>query len=119
MNKQFNIMNIESAQFSIKLTDKAIQVITKALLNKDRNNKILRISVEGGGCSGFKYGLNFVNIIEDNDIICKINNEIKIIIDINSYCCMDETTIDYVIASHGAGFTFSNPNSMQSCGGCG
>jgi len=120
-NMKINMKSIEinNKDFQINLSDKAIEIISKAIKSRERINKILRISLAGSGCSGFKYGLNFVNIVEENDITCDYSNDIKIIIDINSYSCMKNTYIDYVSTSEGSGFTFNNPSSMKACGGCG
>ncbi len=124
MNNNIKVNNNENIEvnnneFQIHLSDKASEIIHKAIQSRERTNKILRISLAGSGCSGFKYGLNFVNMIEENDIICTYSNTIKIIIDINSYSCMKNTYIDYVNTSKGSGFTFNNPSSMKACGGCG
>lgn len=114
-----NNIKINNKEFQIHLSDKASEIISKAIKSRERVNKILRISLAGSGCSGFKYGLNFVNAIEENDIVCEYSTGIKIIIDINSYSCMKNTYIDYVSTSEGSGFTFNNPSSMKACGGCG
>ena len=66
----------------------------------------LRISVQPGGCSGFKYGL----LIE--------NEGFRLFIDPFSAQYINGVTIDYVSSLQGSGFTFKNPNSTGGCG-CG
>jgi len=104
--------------FPINMSNRAVEIIKKSVMDKNREYKILRISVEGGGCSGFKYGLNFVRNIDANDILCRYTKEITIAIDINSYLCMKLTTIDFVTTKEGSGFVFQNPSATDSCNGC-
>jgi len=113
-----NITRIDINQFPITFSQNALKVIEKALSSKVRKNKILRISVEGGGCSGFKYGLNFIANMEDDDILCQYTSIINVVIDINTYLCMKNTTVDFIKTNNGSGFTFTNPNSLSACTGC-
>jgi iron-sulfur cluster assembly protein len=111
-------IQVDWADFPINLSDVSVTVIEKALKNKNRNNKILRVSVKGGGCSGFKYRLNFVTDIFCNDICCHYNKNICFVIDINTYSCIKNTTIDFANTETGSGFVFNNPNSLDACNGC-
>ena len=113
-----NITTIDIDKCPIVFSENALKVINKALLNKSRKNKLLRVSVEGGGCSGFKYGLNFISEADEHDILCKYTDIVHLIIDINSYSCMNNTVIDFVKTNNGSGFTFNNPNALNACTGC-
>jgi iron-sulfur cluster assembly accessory protein len=77
----------------------------------------LRVSVQPGGCSGFKYGLLIEEQSADDDVI--VDQEgIRVFVDPFSAQYLNGVKIDYVTSMQGSGFTFSNPNSTGGCG-CG
>jgi iron-sulfur cluster assembly accessory protein len=77
----------------------------------------LRVSVQPGGCSGFKYGLLIEDQSADDDLI--VDQEgVRIFVDPFSAQYLNGVTIDYVSSMQGSGFTFKNPNSTGGCG-CG
>lgn len=77
----------------------------------------LRVSVQPGGCSGFKYGLLIEDAAAEDDVIVDADG-FRIFIDPFSAQYLNGTTIDYVSSMQGSGFTFSNPNATGGCG-CG
>ena len=77
----------------------------------------LMVSVEGGGCSGFKYNIDFDNNINDEDFIISKDN-LKILIDPVSLQFLNGSVIDYKIELVGSRFVIDNPNAVSSCG-CG
>ena len=77
----------------------------------------LRVSVQPGGCSGFKYGLVIEDKSADDDLTIELEG-IKVFVDPFSAQYLSGTTIDYVTSMQGSGFTFKNPNSTGGCG-CG
>lgn len=77
----------------------------------------LRVSVQPGGCSGFKYGLLIEDQAADDDIILD-QGEFKIFVDPFSAQYLQGVSIDYVSSMQGSGFTFKNPNATGGCG-CG
>jgi iron-sulfur cluster assembly protein len=77
----------------------------------------LRVSVQPGGCSGFKYGLLTEEQAADDDYVLDAEG-VKMFIDPFSAQYLSGTTIDYVSSMQGSGFTFKNPNSTGGCG-CG
>lgn len=77
----------------------------------------LRVSVQPGGCSGFKYGLLIEEQKADDDVIIQ-HEGFNVFVDPFSAQYLDGVTIDYVSSMQGSGFTFSNPNSTGGCG-CG
>jgi len=77
----------------------------------------LRVSVQPGGCSGFKYGLLIEEQPADDDYVLEAEG-VKMFIDPFSAQYLGGTTIDYVSSMQGSGFTFKNPNSTGGCG-CG
>src|SRR5437588_10280453 len=77
----------------------------------------LRVSVQPGGCSGFKYGLLIEDQAADDDVILD-QGEFKVFVDPFSAQYLHGVEIDYVSSMQGSGFTFKNPNSTGGCG-CG
>ena len=96
----------------IEFTDRAKEQIEK-IINEDQLKKFFRISVKGGGCSGFKYDFSFDNKIESEDIIFD-----KAIIDKTSLDIISGSTIDFKKEMIGESFVINNPKASSSCG-CG
>ena len=96
----------------IKFTEKAIKQVNQLVSTKEPGT-YFRISVLGGGCSGFKYDFSFDNNINQEDE--KIKN---IIIDKASLEILRGSEIDFVSELMGTSFKISNPKTKSSCG-CG
>ncbi len=77
----------------------------------------LRVSVQPGGCSGFRYGLLIEEQKADDDLVVT-QEGFNVFVDPFSAQYLDGVTIDYVSSMQGSGFTFSNPNATGGCG-CG
>jgi iron-sulfur cluster assembly protein len=77
----------------------------------------LRVSVQPGGCSGFKYGLLIEDQAAEHDIIVD-QGEFKVFVDPFSAQYIGGVIIDYTSSMQGSGFTFKNPNATGGCG-CG
>jgi iron-sulfur cluster assembly accessory protein len=77
----------------------------------------LRVSVQPGGCSGFKYGLLIEDQAADDDLVVDAG-EFKLFVDPFSAQYLNGVSIDYVSSMQGSGFTFKNPNATGGCG-CG
>ena len=77
----------------------------------------LRVSVQPGGCSGFKYSLLIEDKPADDDTVVQ-QDGFKVIVDPFSLQYLGGITIDYVTSMQGSGFTFKNPNATGGCG-CG
>ena len=77
----------------------------------------LRVSVQPGGCSGFKYSLVIEDRAAEDDIVLPAEG-FKVFVDPFSAQYLSGVTIDYVTSMQGSGFTFKNPNSTGGCG-CG
>ena len=96
----------------IKFTNKAIKQINHLLTQKDKGS-FFRISIKGGGCSGFQYDFSFDKSIEKDDL--KFEN---ILIDKSSADLLKGSEVDYVTELIGNSFKISNPKTKSSCG-CG
>ena len=77
----------------------------------------LRVSVQPGGCSGFKYGLLIEDQPADDDYVVP-QEGFRMFVDPFSAQYLSGVVIDYVSTFQGSGFTFKNPNSTGGCG-CG
>lgn len=77
----------------------------------------LRVSVQPGGCSGFKYGLLIEDAAAEDDVILD-QGEYRVFVDPFSAQYISGVVIDYTSSMQGSGFTFKNPNATGGCG-CG
>ena len=96
----------------IEFTDRAKKQIEK-ITGKNESKKYFRISVKGGGCSGFKYNFSFDNSSSKDDIF--FNNAV---IDKTSLDIINGSIIDFKVEMIGESFVINNPNASSSCG-CG
>ena len=96
----------------IEFTDRAKEQIEK-IISADQLKKFFRISVKGGGCSGFKYDFSFDDKVENKDIVFG-----KAVIDKASLDIISGSTIDFKKEMIGESFVISNPKASSSCG-CG
>ena len=96
----------------IEFTEEAIKQINK-IVSKNGEKKYFRISVKGGGCSGFKYNFTFEDKIEKEDLI--FNNTL---IDKSSLEIIKGSIVDYKKEMIGDSVVINNPKASSSCG-CG
>lgn len=101
---------------SITLSDRAARRIAR-ILAKEAGGTALRISVSGGGCSGFQYGFDFDTARKDDDLVLEKDGA-TVLIDSVSLPFMDGAEIDYVDDLIGQSFQIRNPLASSSCG-CG
>ena len=78
---------------------------------------IIRVGVEGGGCSGLSYKLDFDKELKPDDQVFE-DKGIKIAVDKKSFLYLIGTELDYSRGFNGKGFSFNNPNASRTCG-CG
>ncbi|MAI92088.1 MAG: iron-sulfur cluster assembly accessory protein [Hyphomonadaceae bacterium TMED5] len=88
-----------------------------AILADNGEADFLRVSVEGGGCSGFSYKFDFGKAFEDDDLLVERDGA-KVAIDAMSLPFLEGSEIDYVDELIGASFKIHNPNATANCG-CG
>ena len=96
----------------IEFTETAKNEIDRILIEKSPKT-YFRISVQGGGCSGFKYNFSFDDKVNKNDNIFD-----KAIIDINSLKIISGSVVDFKKELIGNSFVINNPQASSSCG-CG
>ena len=95
----------------LEFTDSAKNQIEK--ITKSGERKYFRISVQGGGCSGFKYNFSFEDKIDKDDILFN-----KAVIDKQSLDIIAGSTVDFKKEMIGESFSINNPKASASCG-CG
>ena len=100
--------------------------VSESALGKIANLKIeegysenhnIRVSVQGGGCSGLMYDLGFDDEIKPQDQVFE-DKGVKILVDKKSLLYLLGTELDYSDGLNGKGFVFKNPNATRTCG-CG
>lgn len=102
----------------ITITDKAyLKLIDLKKESSYDDSFFLRVEVQGGGCSGLKYNLEFSNLILDGEFIIKLN-EIEVRIPKKSLLYLSGTELDYEDGLNGRGFQWNNPQASRVCG-CG
>ena len=101
----------------ITVSDSAVEKI-KALIAEEQNPDLMvRMFVEGGGCSGFQYGFTFEEQKSEDDFVFEFNG-ITILVDAMSAQYVQGAEIDWQESAMGSTFAIRNPNATTTCG-CG
>lgn len=98
-------------------TDSAASKVQELIKEEGNNDLMLRVFVQGGGCSGFQYGFTFVEQSEEDDTVVE-NQGVKLLIDPMSFQYLAGAEIDYKDSLEGSHFVIRNPNATTTCG-CG
>lgn len=106
----------QTAPTSVTVTQRAALRVAKILASEPAG-KSLRISVDGGGCSGFSYKYDLVEDKADDDLVLQRDGA-TIVIDPISLPFLEGSEIDFVDDLMGQSFQIKNPNATASCG-CG
>jgi iron-sulfur cluster insertion protein len=96
----------------------AASIKVKALIEEEKNPGLkLRVTVDGGGCSGFQYGFAFDEVANDDDTVIEKNGA-TMLVDVTSMQYLNGSEVDYLEGLEGARFVVNNPNAKSTCG-CG
>ena len=98
-------------------TDAAARKVGQLIEGEGNPSLMLRVFVQGGGCSGLQYGFEFDERVQDGDT-CVENQGVKLLIDPMSFQYLGGAEIDYREGLDGAQFVIRNPNAQTTCG-CG
>ena len=102
---------------TVGFSDAAANKVKKLVEEEKNSNLKLRVSVDGGGCSGFQYAFAFdENIAEDDAVFEK--NGATMLVDVTSMQYLNGAEVDYLEGLEGARFVVNNPNAASTCG-CG
>jgi len=102
---------------AIEISERGAQELSRIMKDQDCEDLYLRMSLKGGGCSGFNYHLDFAKDPTDFDHVFD-SKGIKILVDKKSYIFMNGTILDFSDGLIDRGFQFKNPLAKSSCG-CG
>ena len=100
----------------IALTERAARRISE-IMAREPEGSMLRISVNGGGCSGFAYAFDVDRNRQDDDIVVE-RDGVAVLVDQVSLQYMDGSVIDFVDDLIGQSFKIENPHAVAACG-CG
>ena len=98
----------------LTLTPSALSAVEKFIKGSDTPVAGLRISIAGGGCSGFQYGMRLEEAKAEDDVEVSVGG-VMLLIDPFSAPMLDGVTVDFVDSLNGSGFKFENPNATSSC----
>jgi iron-sulfur cluster insertion protein len=101
----------------INVTPAAASKINELLAEENKIGSGLRVFVQGGGCSGFQYGLMIEESGGSGDQVYE-SNGIRLFVDPVSISYLKGAEVDFVDTVTGGGFTIKNPNATSTCG-CG
>ena len=106
----------DASTLNVTLSERAARRIA-SILAKEPDGTALRVSVSGGGCSGFQYGFDLDKSRAEDDLILERNGAV-VLIDSISLPYVGGSEIDFVDDLIGQSFQVKNPNATASCG-CG
>tara|TARA_Y100001970_G_scaffold111749_1_gene139456 strand:- start:2689 stop:3072 length:384 start_codon:yes stop_codon:yes gene_type:complete len=116
-DKTFEDRQTEFQNATIKATKAAVRQLKAVMKSDDKDGYFLRMSVDGGGCSGMTYKMDFENEKGEFDKEFK-SNGLTIICDLKSWLYLKDVEIDYSKDLLNGGFKIKNPNAERTCG-CG
>lgn len=109
---------VERPTTLVSLTETAAEKIKQLMAeDPDGQEMVLRVAIQGGGCSGFQYGLGFDNAAVDDDVV-EEQHGVTVVIDPYSAPYLRGARIDFLDGLQESGFKIDNPNAAASCG-CG
>ncbi len=117
MNAITETKSVTEMQVLLIFTDSAANKVKKLIEEEGNSDLKLRVFVSGGGCSGFKYGFTFDELINEDDTVME-RNGVKLLIDPMSFQYLVGAEIDFEENLQGAQFIIKNPGATSTCG-CG
>ncbi len=101
----------------MKLESGAVEKLREILAEENNPNVMLRVFVQGGGCSGFQYGFT-LDEAQNEDDFDFVYEDVKVVVDSMSMQYLQGSSIDYREDLMGASFVINNPQAQTTCG-CG
>jgi iron-sulfur cluster insertion protein len=111
------VIDIMTEAPMVSMTQNAVQRLAELIAVKDKSSLMLRVYIQGGGCSGFQYGFQFEEQREEDDLEFE-RDGVKLLVDSMSLQYLMGSEIDFVDDLMGTRFVVSNPNASTTCG-CG
>ena len=110
-------MAIQEQVLPLMTVTEAAATKIRQLMSEEEDVSVLRVAIQGGGCSGFQYGLGFDRAAVEGDLEFEMHG-VQVVVDPFSAPYLQGAEIDYVDSIQAAGFAVNNPNAVSSCG-CG
>jgi iron-sulfur cluster insertion protein len=107
----------ETTERAVRMTDRAADRVASLIQSEGRDSLMLRLSVAGGGCSGFQYGFTLDDSVTDDDVVFP-KGDVKLVVDTVSLDLLAGAEVDFIEDLVGSYFRVNNPNASSSCG-CG
>jgi len=98
-------------------TDNAAFKVKQLIEEENHDGLMLRVFIQGGGCSGFQYGFTFDENIQEGDTVIE-KQGVRLLVDPMSMQYLTGAEIDYTEGLEGSQFVIKNPNATSTCG-CG
>jgi len=108
---------IAGAERQVSMTERAVARVAALIDAEGKDALMLRLSVSGGGCSGFQYGFSLDDTTTEDDVVFG-DGAVKLVIDNVSLDLLAGSEVDFVEDLVGSYFRVNNPNASSSCG-CG
>lgn len=102
---------------TVILTEAAAYEVRDMMTSNGLPNGYLKISVNGGGCTGLSYGMSAEEQPGENDEVLEYYG-VNVLVDKNDAAILNGTTVDFKQSLMGGGFSIENPNAIAACG-CG
>ena len=110
-------MELQERVLPLMTVTEAAAVKIKQLIAEEEDVSVLRVAIQGGGCSGFQYGLGFDRGAADGDLEFEMHG-VQVVVDPFSAPYLQGATVDFIDGLQESGFKIENPNAVASCG-CG
>ena len=101
----------------MNLQPAAVNKLKELVAEEGNPNLMLRVFVQGGGCSGFSYGFTFDEVKNEDDFDF-VYDSVQVVVDSISMQYLQDSAIDYKEDAMGASFVINNPQAFSTCG-CG
>lgn len=104
-------------EMKVIITEQAVLQVTEMMKDAGNESLFLRVSVQGGGCSGLTYGLGFEEEQGEDDVLFSYG-VVRVVVKKEDLPILNGTVVDYKESMLGGGFVIDNPNAIATCG-CG
>ena len=101
----------------MNLQPAAVDKLKELVAEEGNPNLMLRVFVQGGGCSGFSYGFTFDEVKNEDDFDF-VYDSVQVVVDSMSMQYLQDSAIDYKEDAMGSSFVINNPQAVSTCG-CG
>lgn len=111
------VLDQATADRPLSISESAARRIGQLIAREKNDDLKLRLTVSGGGCSGFQYGFSLDETVQEDDVVIA-DKGVTLVVDNMSLLYLAGSEVDFVEDLAGASFQIRNPNAASSCG-CG